>query len=364
MCQSIADGGRRCSFHLEKGASSAVTSFASSVTGLSTQETQAAYDDLMREGGSQPDPSREEVDQFLEQQAFRARHDPDLTESRRQSIVRRLQDAIGRITPSGATFHAWRNLVAESWSRVRRKAAAAFLVGAVTFSVGACGTAPASSQSDDSRAEHTASAPKTPGAAQFNTEFKQVKPTISPEATAKFGQDAKTGTDFVVKQIVEKDSFNDDLARGGNASKDDVVAASDKMLPDAKRDWNKAITTYDQEVEAGMVSEKATGSVYIYTFYNMPQAMKGTGASVASDGPVFVNRKTSKVRSTVQDNRLAVTVAASSDVRVEGGAQEGLWPMKKETTYYMAKDADGNWKIDGWYGSYTPGEFPIAVASK
>lgn len=83
-----------------------------------------------------------------------------------------------------ATFHSGKNIVSESRTRVRRRAAAAFAVGAFTFSVGACGNVPQEDH-DPGRAGKVASA--TPAPPEFDTTFAEVKPTVSRSAIDKFG---------------------------------------------------------------------------------------------------------------------------------------------------------------------------------
>lgn len=364
MCQSKADGGRRCKFHLEQGVANGMTTYVASVTGLSAQQTNEAYTALEREGRNAPDPTREEVDAFLEREAFRVRYEPNLTEKRRESIVARLRAAIGRITPSGATFHAWKNLVAESWSRVRRKAAAAFVVGAMTFSVGACGSAPEQPTAAETVAP-VASAPLTPGdQVRYDTTFETAEPTINPAAATKFGRgEALAGTDAAVS-FSERYFYDDDAVttKGGVDLDKYATPLGQHMTPTARADWNTSVKGFVTDVKNGELgANKGSWDVLSVTFYG---AMAGTNkdsegkVTVANpDGPVMVNKTIENVTTGVAtDGRLSVSMKSSADMRLLIDGQPKRWHLTRDITYYMVKDSSGVWKIDAWSGNWAPGK--------
>jgi hypothetical protein len=354
MCQSKAEGGRRCAFHLQQGVTSGMTTYVASVTGLSPKEANAAYEALEREGVNKPDPTREEVDEFLEKQVFRVRHEPDLTEKRRESIAARLKAAIGRITPNGATFHAWKNLVAESFSRVRRRAATAFLVGALTMSVGACGNTGTADATPD-RAEHVAAAPATPGP-QYDTTYNDVKPSISQDAVTRYGSaEVNAATDEAVT-VSEEFGFNSDfLTAEAPEGKDGLLAAADHMTPDAARDWVKNVNAYANAAPEDRAA--SSGNVWSLALYDpyTNAAMGGKSVSMTTDGPAAINQRIKSVRTSLDgDGRLVVSVKSSADLRINLDQQPNLFHIDRDMTYYMAKTGDG-WKIDGWSGSLSPG---------
>lgn len=354
MCQSKAEGGRRCAFHLQQGVTTGMATYVVTVTGLSPKDTNAALEALEREGAHLPAPDRDEVDDFLKKQIFRVRHEPELSEKRRESIANRLKAAIGRITPSGATFHAWKNLVAESFSRVRRRAATAFLVGALTMSVGACGNTGNASVAPD-RAEHVAAAPATPES-QYDTTYNDVKPSVSPEAVAKYGEkEAAAGTDTAVT-IVEEMAFNDaNLTAEAPAGKDKVLSVCDYMTADAAGDYTRAVNAYANAAPADR--GKTAGDVWSMTLYDpyTDTNFDGKPVSMASEGPAAVNQKIRSVKTALDDDgRLVVTVKSSADLRIDIANDPHLFHIDRDTTYYMVKTGDG-WKIDGWNGTLSTG---------
>lgn len=139
MCQSQAEGGVRCNHHLTSAAGAALTTYVVASTGAAAADVKAVAARLEREGEHLPAPSRGEVDDFIHQQMFRARHDDTLTEKRRESVLARLGAALGKVLPSGAKFYAWKNMMVETAVRMRRKVVAATVVAGLAVSLAACG---------------------------------------------------------------------------------------------------------------------------------------------------------------------------------------------------------------------------------
>lgn len=332
-----------------------MTTYAASITTLTPKEASEAYEALEVEGLAAADPTREEVDEFLEKQIFRVRHEPDLTDARRESIIGRLRAAIGRIMPNGATFHAWKNIVAESWSRVRRKAAAAFVVGALSFSVGACGNVP-----DEDRgpiaAEPVVSAPLTPGS-EYDTTYDVAKPVISDDAVKAFGAKDAAKVTAMGTEIAQEWGFNEKAILGqaeDPAAVAYVLTAGDDMTEAVQQEWAGNVNEYVRAVNSGNAVPQEVGSrVYTYTYFDAFHEAEESGWVPASEGPVVVNQKISKVTTTpTTDGRLAVEVKSQADLRINKGGKPKLWGFSRETTYYMTKTADG-WKVSAWHTAWT-----------
>lgn len=129
MCQSIAEGGKRCQGHLKARTSAAMATYVVHKTGLPRAEVGPVITALRREFADAPAPTRAEVDEFLEKQAAEVEHERELSDDRRDSIVDRLRAGIGQVLPDGATFAAWKNLMDRAWDRVKGPVKAV-LVGA------------------------------------------------------------------------------------------------------------------------------------------------------------------------------------------------------------------------------------------
>lgn len=356
MCQSKADGGRRCAFHLEQGVSKAMTSYAAAVTGLPGSQVAEAYASLEREGLAVPTPSREEVDAFLAQQAFQVRYAEDLTESRRRSLLARLQAALGRITPNGATFHAWKNLVAESFARVRRRAAAAFLAGALTFSVGACGNVPEAEAPPAQTPVATApAAPAVPVGEYdtgYDTEYEVASQvSVGRDAEAKYGAARVAAAMEQSRELVQDYAFNPEFinAEWGERRGDLLRAGTEHMTPDAAKDWRRMV----RQVTEGTPAErdKSLSVVYAYTFY-APFSQTKDGTTPVTDGPAVVNPRITSTSSSLDSyGRLKVEVKSVADVRLLRDEVPTVAKIKRTSTFYLVPSQQG-WKVDGWVGSY------------
>lgn len=350
MCQSIAEGGRRCAYHLEQAAGSAISSFASSVTGLAPSEVNNAMDDLKREGAFANDPTREEVDGWLEEQALRVRHEPSLSEAKRESILGRLRAAIGRITPSRETFYAWKNVMAESWGRVRRKAAAAFLVASVAGSITACGSVPAHHDQQASLSSQTSISATTDSTYQANGIT-----VISPSAATRYGKaNAKAGAAVAVA-FTEKYTFRDDDIAAPITSTT-YAGADGYMTQTCASDFDKNVAAVSKDAHAGPQA------------YNVLTAgfadMSLDGLTWRADGPKIVDRSQGPVTVSLdRDGRLQVKVGVSADLRMNKAGKPVLQYLQKDSTYWL-KQVNGKWLIDGWSSSFgTSGHAPVPDAN-
>lgn len=347
MCQSKAEGGRRCAHHLEQGASAAVVTYVATVTGLNSKETGQVYESLMDEGRTLAAPTRQEVDALLEQQIFRARHEEGITEKRRESIIRRLRDALGNILPSGATFHAWRNILSEAWTSVRRKAAAAFVAGALTFSLGACGTTgtPVESPTQAERVAAAAADP-SPAARNFDTSWEVPAYTPSKSAVALFGEDgAREGADTAIEHLVTV-SLNEELGAADTdaATKQQVLLFTKDMTPDTAKSYSGIVKGYfgkgadaKQEHQADMFSFVAVSAL-------------GTEHNPA-EGPIFSEQEVKTIAvDTDSTGRLVVTVKVSGKLRGFFDGENQIAKFERDQSFWMEKTPNDGWKFDGWSG--------------
>lgn len=355
MCKSIKDGGSRCAYHLCESANAALVTYVATTTGLGGAATRTAVADLTAEFADAPDPTRAQVDDFLEQQAFRVRHEPGLTEKRRESIIRRLQAAIGHVTPSGAVFKAWKNLVAEAWTRVRRTATAAFVVGAITFSLGACGTTGNDQPVDPIRAEHVASANVDPTAAASPTAeaspWKVKDVQIQQRAVDLYGQDmAEKGADMA-ETLARDYGFNENSVKypsgeGVAASRKWMLEARKDMTPSAAADWTKTVDSYFAGKEFSS-ENPAWGNIMSYTSYGL----YSKGMYPAEGTPISENPTIKSLEVDVAaDGRLWVTMKSSITYNFvnEGEAMQSV--ATREQELWLTRSGD-QWKIDGWKGN-------------
>lgn len=141
MCKSSAEGGQRCQGHLRSGVTAAMTTYVVDATGLDRASAVTVIEDLRAEFADAPAPDRAEVDEFLERQAFRIRHEQALSEKRRNSLLGRIRAGIGRLLPDGPTFAAWKHSLAAAWQRAREPLKVAGAVAGVFIASVGLGTA-------------------------------------------------------------------------------------------------------------------------------------------------------------------------------------------------------------------------------
>lgn len=355
MCKAIKDGGARCAYHVGENASAALVTYVASTTGLGGQASREAFTDLVAEYADAPAPERAEVDDFLEQQIFRARHEPTLTEKRRESIIRRLREAIGKATPSGATFGAWKNLVAEAWSRVRRRAAVAFVAGALTFSLGACGNAGTDVRPEPVATQAAASAPAdpSPSAAALSTGQWTVKNVnIEDRVIGLKGEKAAEQAKDLMVQVAQDYAFNEqsieyDGKEGKAEGQKWMLEARKDLTPDAAADWTKIVTTYFREKK--LEGTPSWNSMIAFTSWGLyssadmrpddtskplmfDMTIKNMDIDLSGDGRIWVTMETSAKFNYLNDGKPSVAKA-------------------DRTQEFWLKDVDGQMKIDGWRGN-------------
>jgi len=119
MCQSKAAGGARCSIHHHGTRAAVQTTVAK--TSIEATAVEATFKSLNKEGKNLEAPSDAEFQAYLEKERFVTEIDPSLSERDKKMILKKIEQAKTENTPSGGTFHAWKNLMGESMRRYGRK---------------------------------------------------------------------------------------------------------------------------------------------------------------------------------------------------------------------------------------------------
>lgn len=112
MCQPKSQGGKRCAIH-HAGTQAAIKS-VSVQTSVPAENVQEVFSALNKEGKKLDAPSREEYLSFIEKERFITDIDPNLSERDKRMLLKRYAKAETENTPSGGTFHAWKNLLGET----------------------------------------------------------------------------------------------------------------------------------------------------------------------------------------------------------------------------------------------------------
>lgn len=341
MCKPKSEGGQRCSFHLSQGVQTGVTAYAAALTGLSRDETHEAFEALRAEGAEMAAPSRGEVDSFLETQQFRVQHEPSLSAAKRTSILNRLRAAVGRVTPDGATFHAWKNVVGEAWARTRRRAAAVFLVSGLAFGMGGCATGPSTA----APATPVTSGPVATAPATSVTVARIDQVTYDKAAVAKFGQKnvesaGKFSTEFVAKYGANEALANKTPDQVSEADVKDITA---EMTPAAQKSFLAALDTRQ--------TNEGRANTYGVAFVGL----NAGGYTMRTDVPGVSDVSVAKPVVSVNDGRLTVVQDYSATIRYKGPEGKNFkMTAEKQVTFWLVKgpSKDQPWLIDGWTANF------------
>jgi len=346
---------------------SAITSYAQATTGLGGVEIQRTFHDLKREGGrlGVADPTAEEVTEFLERTHFQVRYDEKLTPSRARSILNRINAAFEqvkeKILPDGATFHAWKNVVSEAWTRARRKVAATMLITAL---VGGCGGA-ATDHSANIPAHSTpvATAPANPAPQrdaspteeQFATQGRFTGP-----AADQFGSDNVMAAYRSTVNYTLKNSYNENLAtkKVNELTPEDLAFVRDQMTPTARASFDRDLANAGNSIDSA-------ANVQSLVFYDL----QASDTRLRTDGPgVFVDKNFTPAEVGVDTStgspRLSMTYTVTANARYTDVAtgQNMKAPLGKTITYWLTPNTDAAtaqekpFLIDGWRSTFRSSE--------
>lgn len=346
----------------------AMASYAALSTGADQRFAQTVFVDLRNEGQALglADPSQAQVEEFLTEQQFRIRTDDTLGKSRHR-LMNKLGDALqkarDKVLPDGATFHAWKNVVAESWRRANRKVAAVVLAGAAALTIGACGAAPAHQLPASQAPSVSISQVATPPPTSANTTpatssgipdsaFANVKPFTGP-AVDKWGQ---ANVQAAYKEMVNftfATGWDPDTISNNKVAPSDFTDATSHMTPSMAKSFNQAVA------KALHGDSDAAKTVQLLQFVNMHNASDG-GTPVSGPGQT-TNRTFSASNVDVSridgKDYLAMTIRAKAEVHTQTATGEtGVLHTSRKITYYLAPNPDASqgsapWLINGFSAS-------------
>lgn len=172
MCQTLAQGGKRCDTH--KDGSKATVSLTSIIADVQEKIVRKVFTSLKKEGKGLDNPEKEEVVSYAETGKFLTKHDPNIPERQKKTIMNQFEKAKEE-EPSGPLFHAWKHTLPETLRRTRKSLMAVGLAGAI-MATSACGGG-GSGVNVDSSAPNTTSAPSISAPANPSP---QASPSVSP----------------------------------------------------------------------------------------------------------------------------------------------------------------------------------------
>lgn len=135
MCQTLAQGGKRCDTH--KDGSKATVSLTSIIADVQEKIVRKVFTSLKKEGKGLDNPEKEEVVSYAETGKFLTKHDPNIPERQKKTIMNQFEKAKEE-EPSGPLFHAWKHTLPETLRRTRKSLMAVGMAGAI-MATSACG---------------------------------------------------------------------------------------------------------------------------------------------------------------------------------------------------------------------------------
>lgn len=135
MCQTLAQGGKRCDTH--KDGSKATVSLTSRIADVQEKIVRKVFGALKKEGKGLENPDREEVVSYAETGKFLTKYNPDIPERQKKTIMNQF-DKAKEEAPSGPLFHAWKHTLPETLRRTRKTMSAIGVAG-VIMATSACG---------------------------------------------------------------------------------------------------------------------------------------------------------------------------------------------------------------------------------
>lgn len=140
MCQSKAEGGKRCLAHA--AASKFSVRVTTVKTGADSQMVEKALSELNREGKNLPTPHTEDVKSWIATRRFATQYDPELSDHERKIELNQLDRATEEVEAgvTGGHFHAWKNVMNTVKDKLRARFVAAALVPIMAVGVAGCGS--------------------------------------------------------------------------------------------------------------------------------------------------------------------------------------------------------------------------------
>ena len=375
MCQTKAEGGKRCAAHMS--GSTATVTMASIIADVEEPVVKKVFTSLRKEGKKLPSPTPEEVYALSENNAMMAKFDPSIPDNRRKKLVEKWENAKSE-SPDGGTFHAWRHTLAETFRRGRKIFSAVGIAGALVFTSSCASSGALSPTPTDTASPSSISQTATPSA--IPTATATATPTLAAGIIAKGVANDGKG-DYLQTTIADTDpamQYNPALA-------DDAAKAhySEADLAEAQKVTVKFIAeeVIDSTLNGGgnvdnwwaahkdqihplnqdmMLSELKAGKDNVareswmatkpgYSYVHGADTPRVQSRTITPIGLRYVESDT--LQGVMLDTQI------SYSMKVTGGTHTGIQTTTANASYAVAKDpADGKWKIAGYNANFQTSE--------
>lgn len=349
MCQPKSLGGKRCAIH-HHGTQAAVQT-TSVKTGVDTEDVKTVFSELNKEGKKLPEPSRAEYESYIEKERFLTEIDKTIPERDKNMILKKLNKAKEENTPSGGTFHAWKNLMSTTIQRFSKKAkliVAGIGIAAVTFGSAGCASVLPAGFSNSNGGSSISVVEGEKITDSLGTYSKVTidanNPLLDPNK--------RQAKDFE-KEIIDAGYSQEDI---NAAQKVAVTFAMTEMvdhaavdLPDTKaQTLSNLSSTY---ITGNYVQDLTSqGSNLVYT--------APAGVQFVRDGKARISSNANQqLAASLPHSGKGITIDGISEVKYrvvpnEASQNKSILKVKINWTFRTEPDANGAWKIAGYTNHY------------
>lgn len=370
MCKP-GGGNNRCPIH-QRG-SIATLNTTTQLTGTPRDEATVIFKGLAAEGGNLQPPTPEMVHGFAETQRLSAKYNPALTNAAREKITSQWEMAKEE-TPSGGTFHAWKNTLSEvvrrQRSNIRVLGASLALSAVITGCGGSVKEAPTPPPSDGGGAvvvqpvdavdyERNAEFGITLDDAEYTDQFGTYqRVTLDDDSPLlKYDESKVEESVFYAFTAEEIASGQDVVSRFAVEQTDSTLLWDDS--DEAKQNWldtNKPrfVDAYQEDVETTIWTPGDDYS-YLVTNGNANEwREKAVGEPIYTPGEprlAFTEAKLDSVTGFIDEHgvetlRYDYTFVTHEDAF--DGKQSGVLVSYDQRAYAIQRDGNGGWEISGW----------------
>lgn len=382
MCQPKSQGGKRCAIH-HAGTQAAIQT-ASIQTNVPTENVKEVFSALNKEGKKLDAPSREEFISYLNKERFVTEIDPTLSEREKRMILKKLNKAETENTPSGGTFHAWKNLLGETVRKygntAKKVLATAGIISMLSLTTACSSQGGAVNPNPSSPTSSSASVVSLPAGLTDNGKVTDALGTYEATKLDPNSPLYKLNSSILNNAELSSQGFTTEDAAAAQKWVLDFVSTEgvDSIALDNAAGWDKwksesAGKYFDASALPGMVTD---GSAVIYTASPVQTIRDGKSRITGEDIKVSnIGAFNSKYGNVIEVTGQSVVSyrANEADVVKYISAQKPeyteeviknqfptLFDGKEETVkatinwiYCVKKAADGSWKLSGFTNKST-----------
>lgn len=317
MCQSKAQGGKRCFAH--SSFSKFVTRFVQLKTGADDTMINETMRELNKEGKNLPDVSAAEANAWIDKKRFATELDPELSDHDRKIQLNQLDKAKDEAKDGvkGSHFHAWKNLMKRVVSKMKKPFIAVGLAGVLTFGMAGCGQATNNNTPETTKSPTTTSQPTTSAAptkpATDNAHYGDV--IALKKVTDSKGSYEQTTIDPKDDSMIFNKSIVDPTATSAGFSDADLASAQKYAVTFVSQEGSDSVAV---DSDAGWAAwQKDQADKYIASGYK-DTLLKPIGTFDRS--AIILNDPNGSMPTVIRDGKPRLTTDVVSVSKISGGS--------------------------------------------